>query len=292
MPTLRQKIEAREFIVTVEFNPPKGADLGKALARLARLAGRVDAINVTDSPMARIRMGSIAASVRIERETGVETIFNFTCRDRNLIAQHADLMGAHALGLRNVLCVTGDPPSLGDVKQAKGVYEHGSVGLLSLVSRLNAAVDPAGKPLAGATDLYAGAVVSPGARAPEAELAEARRKREAGARFFLSQPVFDADGARAFHDSAAGIGAPVIFGVMPLKSTAFARYLHESVPGIVVPQEVFDRLGAAPEADAAREGVRLAAELAVELKRFAPGVHLMPTGPMESVEGILDALGR
>lgn len=290
---LRDKIAAGRFCVTVEYNPPKGAGIASALPRLARFAGRADAINVTDSPMAKARMSSIAASFLIERETGIETIFNFTCRDRNLIGLHADLLGASALGLSNILCVTGDPPALGDWKEAKGVYEFNSTGLLSLVSSLNAGIDRGGKTLTEKTDLFAGAVCWPASQSPEAEMREAERKANAGARFFLSQPVFEARIARDYIEAfRARSGSPVLPGVMPLKSVEFARYLDEKVPGIRIPAEVIGRLAAVPPEDVAAEGIRLAAELARELKEFAPGIHLMPTGPIESIDEILSALGR
>lgn len=295
MPTLESRIAAGGFPVTLEFNPPKGADLAPSLARLAAFRGRIDAVNVTDSPMARARMSSIAASAVIERETGIETIFNFTCRDRNRIALHADLLGAHALGLRNVLCVTGDPPSLGDWKEAKGVFEFHSGGLLRLARALNEGTDHFGKPLlAGGTALFPGAVCYPSAPSLETEARETARKAESGARFFLTQPVFDADEARAFLEAsrAAGVEAPILFGVMPLKSVEFARYLDEHVPGIRVPARVIDRLAAAPPEESAAEGVRIAARLAVELRAFSAGLHLMPTGPIETAFGILEALGR
>jgi 5,10-methylenetetrahydrofolate reductase len=295
MRTFEQKLLDKRFPVTIECNPPKGGDLAPALSRLKPFAGRVDAINVTDSPMAKARMSAIAASAVIERETGIETIFNFTCRDRNLIALHADLLGAHALGLRNVLCVTGDPTSLGDWKDAKGVFEFNSGGLLKLACALNEGTDHAGKPLlAGGTSLFPGAVCYPSAPSLEAEVRETVRKSAAGARFFLTQPVFDAAEARAFLEAArgAGVTAPILFGVMPLKSVAFAKYLDEHVPGIRIPAPVLDRLAAAPEAQAADEGVRIAAALSLALRGFADGLHLMPTGPLESALAILDALER
>jgi 5,10-methylenetetrahydrofolate reductase len=295
MPSFGQNLLASRFVVTIECNPPKGADLEPVLARLERFSGRVDAVNVTDSPMAKARMSSIAASAVIERRTGLETIFNFTCRDRNLIALHADLLGAHALGLRNVLCVTGDPTSLGDWKEAKGVFEFNSGGLLALARALNAGTDHAGKALlAGGTSLFPGAVCYPSAPSLDAEVRETVRKAGAGAAYFLSQPVFDAAEARAFLDAsrAAGVTAPILFGVMPLKSVAFARYLDENVPGIRIPAGVLSRLAGVPESDAAAEGVRIAASLAAELRGFAAGVHLMPTGPLESALGVLEALER
>lgn len=294
MSKLKDKIATGEFVATVELNPPKGAQLSGIIPRLSRLGGRVDAVNVTDSPMAKARMSSIAASAVIERDTGLETIFNFTCRDRNLIALHADLLGAHALGLRNILCVTGDPPSLGDWRDVKGVFEFNSGGLLALVAELNAGRDHSGRAIQGATELFAGAVCYPTSPAMSAELRETERKRAAGARFFLSQPVFEAGAARSFLAALgkAGAAAPVLFGVMPLKSVAFARYLDENVPGISIPEGVIARLQAVPEAEAAAEGIRIAADIAREIRKFAAGVHIMPTGPTETVEPILSAIGR
>ena len=293
MQTFGQKILARRFAVTLECNPPKGGDLSPTLERLAKFAGRIDAINVTDSPMAKARMSAIAASAVIERETGLETIFNFTCRDRNLIALHADLLGAHALGLRNVLCVTGDPTSLGDWKETRGVFEFNSGGLLKLVCALNAGTDHAGKALpAGGASFFPGGVCCPSTLSVETEIRETSRKADAGARYFLSQPVFDATEARAFQQAAlaAGMTAPILFGVMPLKSIAFAKYLDEHVPGIRIPASVLDRLSSVPETETADEGVRIASGLALELRGFAAGVHIMPTGPLGSALGILDAL--
>jgi methylenetetrahydrofolate reductase (NADPH) len=292
--SLRETIAAGRFAVTVEFNPPKGADMSGALTRLARLRGRVDAVNVTDSPMAKARMSSVACSAVIERGTGLETVFNLTCRDRNLIALHADLLGAHALGLRNVLCITGDPPSLGDWKNVKGVFEFPSTGLLSLVASLNAGKDGSGRGIAGPTDLFPGAVCCPAAPSLAAEVREAGRKKAAGARFFMTQPVFETESARRFLSALGPDGSlPVIFGIMPLKSAAFARYLHESVPGITVPEEVLARMEAAPEGRGqVEEGTAAAANVARELRSFAAGVHIMPTGPPESIDDVLRAVGR
>jgi 5,10-methylenetetrahydrofolate reductase len=295
MHLFEQKLAEGRFAVTLEYNPPKGGDLSPGIARLAPFAERIDAVNVTDSPMAKARMSSIAASAVIGRKTGIETIFNFTCRDRNLIALHADLLGAHALGLGNVLCVTGDPPSLGDWKEAKGVFEFNSGGLLALARSLNGGTDHAGKPLpAGGTSLFPGAVCYPSAPSLEAEVRETARKAAAGAGFFLTQPVFDADEARGFLKAArnAGVDIPILFGVMPLKSAEFARYLDEQVPGIRVPAPVLEYLSSVPGPEAAAEGIRLASRLAADLRDFAAGIHLMPTGPVESAAAVLAAIGR
>lgn len=264
------------FWISVEVDPPKGAEAGRMLeqARLAAAAG-ADCVNVADSPMARVRMGSLAAAALIEREAGIPTLLHFTTRDRNLMGIQADLLGAHALGLRSILALTGDPPGLGDYAQATAVYDLDSVGLLRLLSAMNRGEDAIGKPLAGATAFHLSAGVDPGAPDRDATLARTRDKIAAGARRLLTQPVYDAQTLTTFLD-ALEREVEVVLGVMPLLSARQADYLHNEVPGIRIPDAVRDAMHKAGD-QGERVGAELAEALVARLRPRIAGVYIVPS---------------
>jgi 5,10-methylenetetrahydrofolate reductase len=243
-------------------------------------------VNVADSPMARVRMSSLAAAVLIEREAGIETLLHFTTRDRNLMGIQADLLGAHALGLRSILALTGDPPGLGDYAQATAVYDLDAIGLLRLIQSLNAGEDAAGKPLAGATAFSASAGVDPGAEDFAETLRRTRLKLQAGACRLLTQPVYARDVLDRLLDALAP-QVPVILGVMPLLTGRQADYLHHEVPGIRIPGPVREAMHRAGE-HGERVGLELALELVAQVRDRIGGVYIVPSlgrmrGPLDLV---------
>lgn len=288
--------EEPAFWVSVEIDPPKGARVDRMLeqATQAREAG-ADAVNVADSPMARVRMGSLAAAALIEMQVGIPTLLHFTTRDRNLMGIQADLLGAHALGLRSILALTGDPPGLGDYAQATAVYDLDSVGLLRLLTRLNAGEDALGHPLAGPTTFRLHAGVDPGAPDLQATVHRTREKIDAGAVRLLTQPIYD---ERPLLDFLAALDrdVEVILGVMPLLTARQADYLHHEVPGIRIPQPVRDSMRAAGE-QGERVGAELAESLVERLRPWISGVYLIPSlgrlrGPLALVRNWRNPRGQ
>ncbi len=266
----------RGFWISVEVDPPKGAQADRMLehARLAAAAG-ADCVNVADSPMARVRMGSLAAAALIEREAGIATLLHFTTRDRNLMGIQADLLGAHALGLRSILALTGDPPGLGDYAHATAVYDLDAVSLLRLLSAMNRGEDAIHKPLAGATAFHLSAGVDPGAPDLEFTLRRTRDKVAAGATRLLTQPVYDADTLVRFLD-ALDVDVDIILGVMPLLTARQAEYLHNEVPGIRIPDTVREAMRKAGD-QGERVGAELAESLVDRLRDRIAGVYVVPS---------------
>lgn len=274
--SLRERLARRDFTVTVEMEPPRGASPAETLEKVSRLAGYVDAVNVADCPMANLRMSPIAVAHLIQEELGVETIFHLTCRDRNLLGLQAELLGAAALGVSNILALTGDRPERGDHPTARGVFDLDSTGLIRLAVRLNRGESWAGQKLASPTRFFIGTVANPSQPDLSAELERLRAKVEAGAEFVQTQPVFDLEQVARFQREAAVLGLPVLYGILPLKSYRNAVYLSTHVPGIFIPQEVLDRLR---RRDSPQEGVVLARELLSGLRRLGVhGAHIFPMG--------------
>lgn len=287
MSRLWQKLAQGAFVVTAEIDPPRGPDASRMLDKARDLARLVDAVNVTDCPMANIRMNAIVAAHLIEREAGVETIFHFTCRDRNLIGVQADLLGAAGLGLRHVLVLTGDPPERGNQPDAKPVFDIDTPGLVRLVKDLNGGATRAGVSLEGPTGFFAVVAANPGSSDLEREAARLAEKVAAGAHFVQTQPVFDAETVERFQEALdrQGLKVPILYGIMPLKSREMARRMA-AIPGIRIPQAVLQRVEEGPEG----EGLSLAAELAASLYGRAAGVHIFPMGSVPAVMAIAEAL--
>lgn len=289
MERLAEKLARGDFVVTAEVDPPRGGDASPLLQRVGCLVGLVDAVNVTDCPRANVRMSSIAAAHLIERAVGLETVFHLTCRDRNVIGLQADLLGAAALGLRNLLVLSGDPPAQGQHPEARGVYELDAPGLIRLVATLNGGTTAAGKPLEGANPRFCVAVAAnPTASDLEREASRLAEKVAAGGSFVQTQPVFDLETVEAFEAalSSRGLRVPVLYGLLPLRDPAFARRMA-AIPGVRVPERVMRRL----EEGGPEEGRRLAAELAGQLAAVAAGIHVFPMGDLEAVRAIAEALG-
>jgi len=285
----------KRFVVSVEVNPPVGLDPARAVAaaKSLSLAG-VDVVNIADGARAQARMSNLALAVRIEREAGMETILHVCGRDRNLLATLAHLLGAHDLGLRNLVIITGDPPKMGDFPDATPVYDLDSIGILKLATRLNHGVDPAGKALGGVTSFLLATGAEPAALNYPRELARLRQKKEAGAELVMTQPVYDPAVLSRFLDDVAPLGLPVLVGLLPLASFRNAEFLHNEVPGMQVPDDVRERMrkaGSGPEAR--REGVAIARAMLEAVRSRVAGAYIMPPFEryelaLEVVDGFLD----
>ncbi|MGF1536640.1 MAG: methylenetetrahydrofolate reductase [Elainellaceae cyanobacterium] len=286
----RRAVEAGEFLVTAEVMPPKGGDPTHMLTMAQQLQGRVHGVNITDGSRAVLRMSSLVAAALLLQQ-GIEPIYQVACRDRNRIALQADLMGAQALGIRNVLALTGDPVKAGDHPQAKSVFDLESVRLLKLIGQLNQGVDDNGKPLSdGATTLFAGAAIDPQCRSWSGLQRRFERKLEAGAQFFQSQLISDFDRLEAFMSQvAAGCGKPVLAGIFLLKSAKNARFINRCVPGVQIPEATIERLEQAP--NPLEEGMRIAAEQVQAAQQICQGVHMMAVRREDLIPQILDLAG-
>lgn len=291
---LARTIAEGRFAVSVEMDPPRGADAGKLLGKAGELAGAgVRFVNVADGPRASARMSAIAFAALLERERRVETILHYQCRDRNLIGIQADLLGAHALGIRNLLAVTGDPPKLGDYPHATPVFDTDSVGLVRILAGLNRGLDLAGNPVGAALPFHIGVGANPAAADFEGEIAKFGKKVEAGAEYCLTQPVYEPRLLERFLDAVSDCRIPVLVGVLPLVSSRNAEFLHNEVPGMSVPQSVRERLAAAASrAEARSVGVSVAREMVQAAQGLAEGAYLMPPFhrfdlAVRSLEGLL-----
>jgi methionine synthase I (cobalamin-dependent)/5,10-methylenetetrahydrofolate reductase len=288
------KLAAGKFITTVEIVPPKGVDPGPMFEQVRRLkAAGVDAVNVPDGPRAQSRMGALLSAVMIEREVGLEAVVHYACRDRNLLGMLSDLLGAAAVGIRNLLIVTGDPPKMGPYPDATAVFDIDSIGLTNLVSRLNRGLDPGGNPLGAPTRFVVGVGVNPAAPDLDRELRRFAWKVEAGAEFATTQPVFDLDQLDRFLERVESFRIPIVAGIWPLVSLRNAEFLANEVPGVSVPGSVLDRMRAASARgkDAAlAEGVRISQEMIAAVRDRVQGVQVAaPLGRVPVALEVLDA---
>jgi homocysteine S-methyltransferase len=278
---LAQRLGEARFVVAVEMDPPRGLSTHKLLAGASLLAeAGADVINVADSPMARMRMSPWAVCERIQRSVDVETTLHFPTRGRNLLRVQGDLLAAHALGIRNVFVVMGDPTAIGDYPEAMDNYDLAPSGLIKLIKQnFNLGHDHAGSEIGQPTSFFVGCALNLCPQDPAAEIKNLRRKLKAGADFALTQPVFDPPVAEAFLKQARqeieGFHLPILAGILPLFSARHAAFLHNEVPGITIPEAIRARIQAAGE-QAPQEGVRIAVELAGQMKGWASGVYLMP----------------
>ena len=287
---LQRKLEAREWVVSVELDPPKGTNMEAMLDVSARLkaSGRVDVVDLNDNPMARARLSALMAAVTIERTVGIETIPHVTPRDASIMGLQSQLLGAHAEGVRNILAVTGDPPHVGDYPGSNGVYEIDSIGLVGLLSHLNRGEDYSGKAIDAPTEFYVGCAVNPSADDLDEELERFRRKLDAGARFAMTQALFDLGYLDRFLDRLGGESPiPMLVGIWPVRSYQLAFRLHNEVPGITIPEAVQQRLADAG-ADAAAVGFELGRELLEGSRERAAGIYVIP--PFKEPAAALDLL--
>ncbi len=280
------KLAAQEFVTSVEIVPPRGVDTSRLERDAATLrdAG-VDAINIPDGPRAQSRMGAIATALVIEQRVGIEAVTHYCCRDRNLLGMLSDLLGASALGLRNLLLITGDPPKMGPYPDATAVFDIDAIGLTNLVRNLNHGMDPGGHTIGEPTRFVIGVGVNPVAIDPALELKRFGYKVEAGAEYAITQPVFDAEQLERFLDSARDVRIPVIAGIWPLVSARNAEFLANEVPGVTVPESVLRRMhtaNAISKEHALAEGIAIARELLERVRPMVQGVQVSaPFGRVE-----------
>lgn len=276
-----------EFLITAEVMPPKGSDPSHMVAMAEKLKGRVHAINVTDGSRAVMRMSSLAAAVILHQQ-GIEPIYQLACRDRNRIALQGDLLGAYALGIRNVLALTGDPVKAGDHPQARSVFDVESVRLLKLVRHLNQGFDVAERPLPDqSTDLFVGAAVDPQCPSWSGLQRRFEKKVEAGAKFFQSQLIDDFERLEKFMEQIASrCNRPILAGIFLLKSAKNAQFINRNVPGVQIPDHIIERLAKA--SDPLQEGIRIAAEQVKFAQDLCHGVHMMAVRREDLIPQILD----
>jgi methylenetetrahydrofolate reductase (NADPH) len=289
--SLQPLFEAGKFVITTEVGPPKGTDITELEEAADVLRGRVDAANVTDQQSSVMRLGSLPVCHML-KDKGLDPVFQITCRDRNRLALQSDLLSAWVLGVENVLSITGDLPALGDHPQAKPVYDLDSVQLLDVIGRLNGGHDMAGNELKGKTNLFPGAVVNPGANteaALELQIIKMEKKIEAGAQFFQTQAIYEPELFARFMKRVEGFKAPVLAGIIPLKSAGMAKFMNKNVAGVFVPEELIERMADAE--DRVQTSVAIAAELIKQLKDMCQGVHIMAIGWEKKVPLVLDAAG-
>ena len=281
-----------QFVVTAEVGPPKGIDASHVVAEAKEYLSGITAVNVTDNQSSVMRMGSLPACVML-KNAGLTPILQLTCRDRNRIALQSELLGAAALGIDNILCLTGDHTKMGDHKGAKPVFDLDSVSLLHTVCQLENGVDLGGNPLVGPAPKFAkGAVVSPCSDSVDAQLAKMERKVTAGAEYFQTQAVFDSEKFISFMEQAKQFGKPVQLGVIIPKSAGMAKFMNKNVAGVHVPQWMIDELAADKEkAKAGITGVELAAKVIKECRPYCQGLHIMALGWEAKVPELLKLAG-
>jgi methionine synthase / methylenetetrahydrofolate reductase(NADPH) len=288
------KLAAGKFVVSVEVNPAPGLDPKPALeASKMLIANGVDIVNVADGPRAMARMANMAFCSLLLRDYGIEPIMHVCGRDRNLLAQMAHLLGAHAIGIRNLVIITGDPPKVGDYPEATAVYDLDSIGLLQMASSMNRGLDPAGKRLgSGKTSFLCATGFEPGAADFDKELKRLEQKRAAGADFVMTQPVFQVELVEKMLDRTAHLGMPVLLGVLPLVSYKNAEFLHNEVPGMQIPEPIRERMRkVAPGPEARKEGIAIAREMLFAVRKRVQGAYLMPPlGKYELALEVLDGL--
>lgn len=287
---LREAIQANQFVITAEVTPPKGTDLSRMIEQSLILKNRVHAINVTDGSRAVMRMSSWAACLALQQR-GLNPVCQITCRDRNKIGLQADLLGMSALGLNEVLALTGDPVKAGDFPKARAVFDLESVRLLSLIKQLNSGFDGNNKPLPdGPANLFAGGAVDPQLASWSGLERRFVQKIESGVQFFQSQLIVDFDRLEQFMDKIANsYKKPIIAGIFLLKSAKNAQFINRNVPGVTIPDRIIDRL-AASEAPL-REGMAIAAEQVQAAQQLCQGVHMMAVRREDLIPEILDLAG-
>ena len=281
-----------QFVVTAEVGPPKGIDASHVVEEAKEYLSGITAVNVTDNQSSVMRMGSLPACVML-KNAGLTPILQLTCRDRNRIALQSELLGAAALGIDNILCLTGDHTKMGDHAGAKPVFDLDSVSLLHTVCQLEKGVDLGGNPLVGEAPKFAkGAVVSPCSDSVDAQLAKMERKVMAGAEYFQTQAVFDSEKFISFMEKAKQFGKPVQLGVIIPKSAGMAKFMNKNVAGVHVPQWMIDELAADKEkAKLGITGVELAAKVIKECRPYCQGLHIMALGWEAKVPELLKLAG-
>lgn len=303
MSKLKQALDQKIFAVTAEMAPPKGYDFTEQMEAAELLKDKVHGINVTDMQSACLKASSLGLCIKL-KTVGYEPILQVTGRDRSRMAIMGDMLSAAAFGIDTMLALTGDHPVVGDCRDSKPVYDLDSVGILKMLSNMEATgLDCGGNPLASVPEFFKGAAVTPVYEPVALQIHKLRQKVEAGARYVQTQGIFDVESLKRFMDEVdkANIQVPVMAGIIPLKSAGMAKFMNENVPGIAVPQDQIDRLAAAAEEGKAsgikglamKQGIEMAAELIAEIKeqKLCPGVHIMAIGAEKNVPVILKKAG-
>jgi homocysteine S-methyltransferase len=289
---LAAELAAGTFVVVAEVLPPRGFDVESVIAGAQALkrAG-VGVVNVPDGARAGARLSALSLAVLVEQRTGVETLLHYACRDRNLLGIQSDLLGAHAMGLRNLLLITGDPGRVGDYPDATAVFDVDSIGLTNVVSRLNHGGDVGGQAIGAPTGFHIGVSFNPGAANLDEELRRFDYKVEAGAEFVLTRPIFELAHFDRVLERIRASRLPVIAGVVPFESVRNAEFMANEVPGVRVPEVLIERMRRADGADAAsREGIAIAREIAAELRDRVQGIQVSASGNIEAILAVVDGL--
>ncbi len=274
----------KKFVISVELDPPRGINpekLIKAAARMKEVG--VDCVNIGDSPMARVRMGCLAVAYMLRQQTGIDVIIHFTTRDRNLMGIQSDLMGAHALGIRNILAITGDPPTVGDYPHCTGVFDIDSVGLIKVLAKLNTGVDWNGNSIGSPTEFFIGCGVNPTAEDMDREVERFHQKLDAGAQFVFTQPLYDREVLEEFLNRVRDVKIPILLGILPLQNSRHAEFLHNEVPGITIPDAARKAMREAKD-KGPEVGIEMSRVFLEEVKDLVSGTYLMPSfGRFEQV---------
>ena len=283
---LKQVLDQGQFAVTVEYNPPKGTNVSALLESAKGLVGRVHGVNVTDNTAAVMRAGSLPIC-RLLYELGHDPVMQMTCRDRNRIAMQSDLLGAHVLGIRNILCLTGDYPTVGDHKDAKPVYDLDSVQLMQLATGLNNGKDYAGNKLDGSTDFMIGAAVTPEADPAGPMLVKFETKVNAGAQFFQTQAIYHPEQFQTFMQYVRQFKVKVLAGILLLRNAKMAEFMNANIPGISVPDDMIQELRAAGPKHEMEVGVDIAVRTIKTVRPHCDGVHIMAIKAVDRLPEII-----
>ncbi len=271
----------KDFVITTELGPVKGA-LAKESLDKAQEYLSLDGINIHDCPMGNLRINAISMATLIQRELGIETIPHFTCRDRSLLGTQADLLGAHALGIRYILATTGDPPKHGPYP-SKAVYDYNTLELIKLIKKMNAGLDYNEKEFGGNTDFKIACTARPTAKDLDRQLEKMEKKINAGADFFQTQVVYDVDKAIVFSEKARDLGKPLLMGIMPLKSIKMARYMKDNVEGIDIPDEIIFSME-----KKGKTGIEIACNIIRDIYKYVDGIHIMALGDVKGTNQLID----
>jgi homocysteine S-methyltransferase len=287
---LAEKIAAGTFVTSVEITPSRGCDPKRVLDAAAKLKeNNVDAINIPDGPRALTRMSAQHTSILIQQQVGIETVLHYTCRDRNLLGMMSDMLGLDAVGIKNLLIVTGDPPKMGDFPDATAVFDVDSIGLTNMVNNLNHGIDLGGNPIGQPTGYLIGVGLNPCAVDAKEEINRFEWKVKAGAEFAITQPVFDSAALLEFLDKIEHVRIPIIAGIWPLVSLRNAEFMNNEVPGVTVPEEIMDRMRATKtKEEALQEGIAIAREMVTHIKNHVQGIQV--SAPFGKVKYALDVL--
>lgn len=286
-----KSILSKEFTISGEIDPPKGANRESIVHQAELLKDHVVAANVTDNPLGIVIMNTLVPCHIMQNEVGLEAVYQVTCRDRNRIALQSDLLGAAALDMKNVLALTGDHPTMGDHPQAKPVFDLDSVQLTGMIRKMvDEKKDWAGSELDIAPEMHVGVALSPGLTPPEPEIVKFEKKIAAGAEYAQTQCVYDTQVLEKLQDAIAHLDTPILVGVAPLKSVGMAKFMAKNVPGVTIPDEMLERL---EKADDIKEAtIDITADLLKDIKELGfPGAHIMPVGMEDAVGEIIKRSG-